>query len=142
MKRTKIGIISIASSLPKKIVTAANVSSFSGFPEEEIISKLGFKQKRVASADEHPSKFALNAAKKALRDSNINAIELNFIIYCSNGVYDYQFWSPSAYLQNKIKARNAITFEINNGCNAATAGIFLAKNLGSIGVSGSYATSN
>lgn len=64
-----------------------------------------------------------------MRNSNFIAKELDFIIYCSNGIYDYQFWSPSAYLQNKIKANKAVTFEINNGCNAATAGTFLAKNL-------------
>lgn len=110
-------------------MTAKDVSSLSGFSEKDIIDKLGFRQKRIANLDEHPSKFALSAAKKVLRTSNIIAKELDFIIYCSNGVYDYQFWSPSAYLQNKIKAGKAMTFEINNGCNAATAGMFMAKSL-------------
>lgn len=127
--KSNIGIMSIACNLPKKIMTAGEVSSLSGFSENDIIDKLGFRKKRIANFDEHPSKFALNAAKKALRNSNFAARDLDFIIYCSNGVYDYQFWSPSAYLQNKIKACKAITFEINNGCNAAIAGMFLAKNL-------------
>ena len=82
--KSKIGIISIACSLPKKIMTARDMSSLSGFSEKDIIDKLGFRQKRIASPNEHPSKFALSAAKKVLRNSNIIAKELDFIIYCSN----------------------------------------------------------
>jgi 3-oxoacyl-[acyl-carrier-protein] synthase-3 len=123
----KIGIIGIGSSLPKKIITASEISLLSGFSVEEIVGKLGFHQKRVASAQEHPSKFALSAAKKAMRHANINSKDLDFIIYSSNGIHDFQFWSPSAHIQHALKATNAISFEVNHGCNSAIAGMYLAK---------------
>jgi 3-oxoacyl-[acyl-carrier-protein] synthase-3 len=110
-------------------MTAKNVASLSGFSEDEVIARLGFRQKKISKNNEHPSKFSLSAAKKVLAKSKFKVEKLDFIIYCSNGIYDYQFWSPSAYIQSKIKARKAITFEINNGCNSATLGLYLAKNL-------------
>lgn len=44
-------------------------------------------------------------------------------------MYDYQFWSPSAFIQKRIGASKAITFEINNGCNASNMGLFISSNL-------------
>lgn len=126
---SKIGIIHIASSLPTTKMTAKEVALLSNTTEEIITRELGFTEKPVAQADEHPSHFALNAANKVLAAAHIQASEIDFIIYGSNGLYDYQFWSPAAHIQNELKASHAISFEINNGCNAANAGLFMAKHL-------------
>lgn len=128
-KINQVGIICIATSLPKMIVTAADVAKLSGTDINIISKKLGFKQKRVARNNEHPSKFALNAAQKALKQANISPDDIGYIIYSGSGIFDYQFWSPSAYIQNKLKAKNAMAFEMNNGCNAAISAIHLAEKL-------------
>lgn len=125
----KISIVGIASYLPKKIMTSLEVASMANMPEEDIIHHLGFRKKRVANNDEHPSTLAIKATKKLLRETAFDVNHIDFILYCSNGIYDYQFWSPSAYIQHKIKAHKAFTFEITNGCNSAIAGMYLASNL-------------
>jgi len=127
--KQKIGIVGMASHLPKKVMTSSEIASMANMPEEHIISHLGFRQKRVANHDEHPSTLALKATKKLLRETAFDISHIDFILYCSNGIYDYQFWSPSAYIQHKIKAHKAFTFEITNRCNSAIAGMYLASHL-------------
>lgn len=128
-KIDSVGIIHVATSLPKMVVTAVDVAKLSGIDVDIISKKLGFKEKRVAQNNEHPSKFALKAAQKALRQTSINPNSIGYIIYSGSGILDYQFWSPSAYLQNKLEAKNAMAFEMSNGCNAAISAIHLAEKL-------------
>ncbi len=122
-------IIGISNHIAEKIMTAQEVSDLSGFSEKYITSKLGFKTKRISTNEQHPSDFAISASKSVLKKTSIDPKEINFIIYCSSGIYDYQFWSPSGHIQKVLGAKNALTFEINNGCNSATMGMFLANNL-------------
>lgn len=122
------GMITIAYSIPEKVMTAQEIALASGFNCDYIIDKLGFKQKRVATDVEKPSDFAIKAAKEAINKAAISPDKIDFIIYCSNGIYDYQFWSPSAFVQKSINAKKAVTFELNNGCNSSM-GLFVAKNL-------------
>jgi len=124
-----IGINGASCDIAKKIMTSDDIAYFSGMPEKYIFEKLGFKEKRIAESNEHPSDFAIRAVKSVLHTTRISPEDINCIIYCSSGIYDYQFWSPSSYIQDTIDAKNALTFEINNGCNSATMGMFLAENL-------------
>lgn len=123
------GIVAIDCSIAEKIITSKEIALLSGFNTEYIEKKLGFEQKRIALPTQKPSDFAIQAAQGVLKKTDVMANELDFLIYCSSGMYDYQFWSPSAYIQKIIGANKAISFEINNGCNASNIGLLISCNL-------------
>ena len=122
-----INLISHSYVLGSQLQSAAEIAHLSNLSTETISSKLGFKQKPVASANEHPSTFALAASLSTLKRAQVDADTLDFILYCSSGLYDKQLWSPSAWLQQQLHAKQAFTLDINQGCSAVLAGLQLAK---------------
>jgi 3-oxoacyl-[acyl-carrier-protein] synthase-3 len=126
---SRCGIIAVDCSIAESTMTANEISLLSGFSSEYIVESLGFERKRISLPTEQPSDFAISAAKGVLQKANLMPAQIDFLIYSSSGIYDYNFWSPSAFIQKAIGARNAVTFEINNGCNASNMGLFVASSL-------------
>ncbi|MDF0589951.1 hypothetical protein [Candidatus Methanocrinis natronophilus] len=50
------------------------------------------ERKDVAAEDEHPSEMGIRAAKEAVERAGIDPGEIDLIVYCGAGFYDYRIW--------------------------------------------------
>lgn len=101
------------SALPKKIVTNEMLSQFLDTSDEWIKTRTGVSSRYVIS-EEKLEDLAAEAAKKALRDADITAAELDFII-CSNVVNEFVTPQLSCIIQGAIGA-TCPCIDINCAC--------------------------
>jgi len=95
-------IIGTGSAIPKKVVTNDMLSEFLDTSDSWIYPRTGIKSRHVIS-DENLEDLAVEAAEKALKESGLNAGDLDFII-CSNVVNEYITPSLSCIIQGRIGA--------------------------------------
>lgn len=124
-----VGIASIGCYIPSGIMTSDEISRRSGIPLHVFLEKIGMEKKHVAAEEEHPSEMGIRAARYAVQKAGIDPREIDVLVYCSAGFYDYRIWSPSARIQSALGADNCYAFEIKNGCNGGNLGINVCKNL-------------
>jgi len=124
-----VGIKSIGCYLPDQMMTSHDMAQLSDIPPSVFADKIGIVQKPIAGADEHPSQMGVKAAVDALGKAGIAASEIDLIVYCGAGDYDYRFWSPAAKIQSEIGAGDAFAFEVRNFCNSGNLGIHICRNM-------------
>jgi 3-oxoacyl-[acyl-carrier-protein] synthase-3 len=127
--KTTVGITSIGYYIPKQVITSAEIAGISGVPLSILTEKFGIEQKHIAGPGEHPVSMAEKAALSAVEKGHVNPADIDIIVYCSAGCYDYQFWSPSSRLQHILKAPNAFTIDIKGACNGGIMAINICNNL-------------
>lgn len=124
-----VGIASIGCYIPPGIMTSDEMSRRSGIPLHVFLEKIGMEKKHVAAEEEHPSEMGIRAARDAVKKAGIDPKEIDLLVYCSAGFFDYRFWSPAARIQSSLGADNCYAFEIKNGCNGGNLGINVCKSL-------------
>ena len=129
MIKQTVGITSVAYYIPTGILPSKEMAKLANLPEFVFTDKIGIKQKPIAAQDEHPSDMGIKAALEAINKAKITAREIDLIVYCAAGDYDYRFWSPAAKIQEAIGAENAFAFEVRNFCNSGNLGIHICRNM-------------
>lgn len=124
-----VGISGMGYYIPDGILTSHEMATRSGIPEPVFLEKIGIERKHIAGPDLHPADMGVRAANNAIEDAGIDPGEIDILVYCGLGYYDYRFWSPAAKIQDKIGAKKAYSFEIRNGCNGGNLGLHTCKEL-------------
>ena len=124
-----IGIVSYASYLPETRMTGQEIAQLSEIPVEVVEQKMGIKEKTVPGPEDHTVEMGLKAAKKALLKADIQADEIDLIIYTGEEHKEYPLWTASIYLQKKLGAKNAWAFDIALRCSTTVMAMHLAKSL-------------
>lgn len=123
-----IGIEALAHYVPETKMSIDDLSRQSQYDSKYLFEKIGMLEKRVVG-HENPADMGILAAKKLLNKIKILAKEIGFVIYASNGIFDYQFWSPSAKVQAEIGATEAFSFDLNSGCVSPLMALFVGSKL-------------
>lgn len=84
----------------------------------------GIRERRVAPENILPSDMAVYAATEAIERAGINPLDLNAIIYVGFS-RDHLEPATAHIVQHKIKAYNAVAFDITNACHGFMNGIHL-----------------
>ncbi|MBM3249881.1 MAG: ketoacyl-ACP synthase III [Candidatus Omnitrophica bacterium] len=113
MKR--VGIIGLGEYLPKKVLTNADLEKMVDTSDEWITTRTGIKERRIAAKNEATSDLAIKAAKEALLDAKLAAIDLELIIVAT---ITPDMFTPSVacYVQHGIGAKNAAAFDVSAAC--------------------------
>ncbi|MBA5851690.1 ketoacyl-ACP synthase III [Clostridium sp. cel8] len=111
----KVEIIGTGSYLPKNIVTNDDLSKIVDTNDSWIKSRTGIEQRRI-SQGENTSDMATKAAVKAIKDANISADEIEFIIVAT-ATPDNFLPSTACIVQKNINALNATCFDISAACS-------------------------
>ena len=114
----KIGVSGTGYYIPPNVVTSQKLSELSGLPVSFFEETYGIEHKSAADPSETPCSMAIKATNNALEKAELTGKDIDLIIYCAAGFYDYRFWTPAAVIQQAIGATEAFAFEIKNGCNA------------------------
>jgi 3-oxoacyl-[acyl-carrier-protein] synthase III len=124
-----VGITSVGYYIPERVITSAEIAAISGVSLSVLTEKFGINQKHIAGPDEHPVRMGQMAALSAIEKGQIKTEDLNIIAYCGAGCYDYEFWSPSSWLQHSLNAPNAFTIDMKGACNGGILAINICNNL-------------
>ena len=125
----EIGLMGLATYLPTRTQTAAEIAAESGIPEEIVREKMGIVSKRLASYEDQTSTMAVRAARTALERACVDPEELDLIIYSGSMHKDFYVWSAANRIQYLLGARRAWAFEAVALCTTNVLALKLARDL-------------
>ncbi len=126
---TAIGLMGLATYLPERIETAAEIAEGSGIPEQVVRDKFGIVSKRRASYDDQTSVMAVRAARLALERAGVEPDELDLILYSGSMHKDFYVWSAANRIQYLLGAHRAWAFEAVALCTTNVLALKLARDL-------------
>jgi 3-oxoacyl-[acyl-carrier-protein] synthase-3 len=126
---TRVGLAGTASYLPERWMTAAEVSSASGIPENVIVEKFGLRGKHVAAADEHVSDLSVNAAQALLEERGVDPASVDVVMYYGSTWKDYAVWQVSPLIAHRLGCSNALALEFDNVSHGTPIALRVARDL-------------
>jgi len=127
----KSKIIGVGKYIPKKVVKSSELEEQLKFSELGVrkgtIKLLnGVNERHFASEDENTSDLAANAARQALEMANMDAEDIDLLIFAS---ISQDFIEPATAnaVQYKLGAENAKCFDVKNACNAFITAVEIAN---------------
>ena len=122
-----IRILGTGSYVPPKKLTNFDLQKMGlDTTDEWIVQRTGVKERRIAEPDVNTSDLSLEASLKALDMAGMKAKDLDLIIV---GTITPDTCCPSAanWLQAKLDAPNAITFDVTAACSGFIFGLNIAS---------------
>ena len=122
-----IRILGTGSFVPPKKLTNFDLQKMGlDTTDEWIVQRTGVKERRIAEPDVNTSDLSLEASLKALDMAGMKAKDLDLIIV---GTITPDTCCPSAanWLQAKLDAPNAITFDVTAACSGFIFGLNIAS---------------
>ncbi|MBT6565154.1 MAG: ketoacyl-ACP synthase III, partial [Candidatus Scalindua sp.] len=119
-------ITGVGSFLPEKVLTNDDLSKMLDTTDEWITKRTGIKERRIVENGVAASDLAVEASLRALDDANVLPTEVDLII-TSTITPDCLFPSTSCYIQEKIGARNAGSFDLLAACAGFVYALSVAK---------------
>ncbi|MBN2620538.1 ketoacyl-ACP synthase III [candidate division WOR-3 bacterium] len=111
----KTYLAGIGTSVPPKILDNAYFETIIDTSDEWIRTRSGIRERHVVEGTTATSDLALDASRKALAQANIEPKDIEAIIVAT-ATPDMYFPSTACVLQNKLGARNIMSFDIAAGC--------------------------
>jgi len=124
-----IGLISTGVYIPKKFMTAKDISLKTDIPEDVIKEKFGVIKKPIANEDETTAEMGYQAAKIALEKANISSEKIDLVIWFGAQHKDYPCWLAGLYVADKIGAKNAWSFDMEGMCGSFMMALDVAKSM-------------
>jgi len=108
----------------REIMEAIDSKNRFGISYDWLERTMGIQERRVAPEDMRPSDMATHAALEAMDLAGIKPSEIDAIIY-AGVIRDYLEPATAHIVQHKIKAYNAIAFDVTNACHGFVNGIHM-----------------
>lgn len=124
----KIGvkILSTGSYVPEKVLTNSDLEKMVETSDEWISTRTGIKERRILDKNQTTSDLAYNAAIKAIEKAKISVDDIDLILVATISP-DAPLPSTACYVQKKLKAFNAVAFDILAACSGFIYGVTTAK---------------
>ncbi len=120
-----VKIIGTGSYIPTNVLTNNDLEKIVDTNDEWIVTRTGIKERHIVKDNEITSDISSKAALQALEDAKLKPEQLELIIVATNSP-DMIFPSTSCLVQDKIKAINAATFDLQAGCTGFVYGMITA----------------
>jgi 3-oxoacyl-[acyl-carrier-protein] synthase-3 len=125
---TQIGIASIGTAVPEKIMTNQDLEKMVDTTDEWITTRTGIKERHVLQGTEKISDYTAQAGKIACERAKVAPDKLDFII-SSTISPDRISPAQSFEVANKLQSNNAFCFDLNAACSGFIYGLALADSL-------------
>ena len=120
-------IIGTGSYLPEKILNNRDLEKMFETTDEWITTRTGIKERHIVSAHQYTSDLAVEAAKKAIEASGINANKIDLIIVATT-TPDKIFPSTACIVQTKLGLSLCPAFDIQAVCSGFVYSLSVADN--------------
>jgi 3-oxoacyl-[acyl-carrier-protein] synthase III len=124
-----IGITGLGVHLPEGRMTSAEIATIATIPQIIVETKMGIIEKVVAGPNDHPVEMSVKAAREAIAEAQIDAKDIDVIIYIGEEHKEYPLWTAAIKIQEEIGAVNAWAFDVQLRCGTAIMGMKVAKSL-------------
>lgn len=130
LKFENTGITALAAAVPANIVDNHKAGTALGVTNmDEVIDKIGIRERRMASPEICSSDLCYAAAEKLIADMQIDRSEIDALIFVSQ-TPDYRMPATSITLQNRLQLPNqTMAFDVNLGCSGFVYGLSMAFSL-------------
>lgn len=128
-----VKIIGTGSFAPEKILTNKDIEKLVETNDEWIQNRLGIKRRHIASENEATSDLAYQAGQKAIDDAGLTVDDIDLIIVATT-TPDRLAPSTAVIVQDKLKAYNAVAFDIAAVCSGYLYGMSIATQFIASGV--------
>lgn len=124
-----IGIVSTGIYIPKKFMTSREIGEKAGIPIKVVEEKMGIVKKPIPAEEDHTCKMGILAAEQALEKANMDAKEIDLIIYIGEEHKEYPLWTAAIYMQQSLGATNAYCFDMALRCGTTIMGLKVARDM-------------
>ena len=121
-----IYILGTGSHLPEKVMHNRDLEKIIETTDEWIYTRTGIRERRVARPDEAASDLALPACQQALAQAGMKPEDVEVIIM-GTITPDTQCPAGANWLQAKLGASNAITFDVSAACSGFLFALHVAE---------------
>lgn len=104
------------SALPKDCVTNADLEARVDTTDEWIVERTGIRQRYIAGEGETTSSLATEAAKKALEDAGVDALDIGLIILAT-ATPDHTFPASATQVQQALGCPGSVAFDVAAVCS-------------------------
>jgi len=116
---------------PERVLSNEDLEKLVDTSDEWIVTRTGIRERRIASEEQAASDLALNAARAAMKDSGVDAADLDAVILATV-TGDMRFPSTACIIQKRLGAENAVAYDLNAACSGfvfalSTAHSFIAS---------------
>lgn len=119
-------IIGTGMYVPERIVTNAEMTKMVDTSDEWIRERSGIQERHFVSEECGASDLALEATKMALKNANMSADEIDFIIFATLSP-DYNFPGSGVLLQDKLGLDKIGALDVRNQCSGFVYGLSVAN---------------
>ena len=110
-------ITGIGFNVPERVVTNQDLEKIMDTTDEWIKERSGITQRHWVDKESNASILAIEAAKNAIKDAEIDASEIDLVI-CATLTSDYFFPGISNQIQHALGMRMVGAFDIKAACSA------------------------
>ena len=128
-----VKIVGTGSYVPDKIYTNKYLESIVDTNDEWIEKILGIKERRIADDNQATSDLAYRAGERAIENANLTKDDIDLIIVATS-TPDRPCPSTACFVQDKLKAYNAVAFDIAAVCSGFLYGMSVASQFIASGV--------
>ncbi len=114
---TPAAILSVATALPDRRVTSAELADRLGVSEDWIVSRTGIRERRQARPDERLSDYATRAGTRALKAAGVEAANLDLVIVATLS-QDEVTPNTAPIVAHNLGATRAGAFDVGAACTA------------------------
>jgi 3-oxoacyl-[acyl-carrier-protein] synthase III len=125
----RVGLVAIASYLPERWMSAAEVAERSGIPEAVILEKFGLRGKHIAAPDEHVSDLSVQAIERLFEETGTDPEEIDVVMYYGSMWRDYPVWQVAPHIANRVGATKAFAVEYANVSHGTSIALRIARDL-------------
>lgn len=122
----QVKIIGTGSYTPERVLTNEDLEKKVDTNAKWIFENLGIKERHIASDSESTSDLAAKAGIRAIEDAGLSATDIQLIIIAT-ATPDRLAPSTASIVQHKIKAYNAVAFDIAAVCSGFLFGLSIAS---------------
>jgi 3-oxoacyl-[acyl-carrier-protein] synthase-3 len=126
-----VGIAGIGVYIPENRMTAKEIADATNgvWAEDAIREKLGIVSKPIPGDGDGTQSMAVIAANEALKDSGIDATEIDVILCMGEEWKEYPLTTSALYIQGEIGAVNAWGIDVQNRCCTTVSAMKMAKDM-------------
>ncbi|WP_342728737.1 beta-ketoacyl-ACP synthase III [Bradyrhizobium sp. B097] len=120
-------VLGCGSYLPERVLTNAELASRIDTSDDWIVQRTGISERHIAADDEFTSHLAINAARAALADANIDPQSIDLIVLATS-TPDNTFPATAVAVQHGLGINHGVAFDLQAVCSGFVFALTTADN--------------
>jgi 3-oxoacyl-[acyl-carrier-protein] synthase III len=125
----QVSLAAVASYLPERWMTAAELAATTEIPEDVIVEKFGLRGKHIAAPDEHVSDMAVNVGGRLLDEHGVDPADVDIVLYFGSMWKDFPVWQAAPAIAARLGCSHAYGVEYAHVSYGGPAAVRVARDM-------------